>query len=377
MKNRTTSKEIKKLKKNEIFVFGSNGRGDHAGGAAKLAADKFGAVHGVARGVSGQTYALDTMSGLDVLKTQIEPFISVAKEWTDKVFLLTEIGCGIAGFTPEQIAPLFEAAMTVENIHLPESFWTILNAPKSIVGYKGFDKDFKCRGTQYEVGNTYSLAANEKVKACNTGFHFCENPLDIFSYYSPAHARFAEVESKGEIDRDNSDSKVATSSLFIKVEVTLSHIIGIGVKFILDKVDFKNAKESNTGDRSAATNTGNSSAATNTGYRSAATNTGYSSAATNTGDSSAATNTGDRSAATNTGDSSAAIVEGKQSVASALGIESKAKGKIGCWLVLSEWTRDANYDWNRTDVQCKIVDGIEIKEDVFYTLTNGVFTEVK
>ena len=130
----------------------------------------------------------------------------------------------------------------------------------------------------------------------------------------------------------------------------------------------------NTGDCSAATNTGNQSAATNTGYRSAATNTGYRSAATNTGYQSAATNTGYQSAATNTGNCSAAIVEGKESIALATGINSKAKGKIGCFIVLAEW-KDINRECHIVDVKSAKVDGENIKEDTFYTLKDGTFVE--
>ena len=131
----------------------------------------------------------------------------------------------------------------------------------------------------------------------------------------------------------------------------------------------------NTGDQSAATNTGDRSAATNTGNQSAATNTGDQSAATNTGDQSAATNTGDRSAATNTGYRSAAIVEGKESIALATGIDSKAKGKIGCFIVLAEW-KEIDNEYHIVDVKSAKVDGKNIKEDTFYTLKDGKFVEV-
>ena len=138
----------------------------------------------------------------------------------------------------------------------------------------------------------------------------------------------------------------------------------------------------NTGDCSAATNTGNCSAATNTGYRSAATNTGYRSAATNTGNRSAATNTGycsaatntgNRSAATNTGNRSAATVEGKESVAMAIGYGSKAKGSIGCFIVLAEWKKFEDETYHIVDVKSAKVDGTKIKPDTFYKLVNGEF----
>ena len=133
----------------------------------------------------------------------------------------------------------------------------------------------------------------------------------------------------------------------------------------------------NTGDCSAATNTGYRSAATNTGNRSAATNTGYCSAATNTGYRSAATNTGYYSAATNTGDCSAASVEGKDSIALAFGIESKAKGALGCYIVLAEWGEDDEGNGQLKTVKCHKVDGKTIKQDTWYMLKNGKFAEVK
>ena len=133
----------------------------------------------------------------------------------------------------------------------------------------------------------------------------------------------------------------------------------------------------NTGNCSAATNTGDRSAATNTGDRSAATNTGNCSAATNTGYWSAATNTGDFSAATNTGYRSAASVEGKDSIALAFGVESKAKGALGCYIVLTEWGEDDEGNRQLKTVKCHKVDGKTVKPDTWYTLKNGKFMEVE
>ena len=87
-------------------------------------------------------------------------------------------------------------------------------------------------------------------------------------------------------------------------------------------------------------------------------------------------NTGNYSASTNTGDYSKADVSGKESVAAALGIESKAKGVLGCWLVLAEWAKDENYNWHRKDVQCFKVDGVTVKPDTWYKLKNGDLVEV-
>ena len=307
---------------------------------------------------------------------------------------------------------------------------------ETITGFKGFDKDLKCRDYQYEVGKKFEEEG--KIEACSKGFHFCENPLDVLGYYPPygekGSNRYCIVKGSGNIDRDGDDTKVACSKLYISAEIGLKGIIEAGVKFILDKVNWKDNKKSNTGDRSAATNTGYQSAATNTGYqsaatntgnrsaatntgnRSAATNTGYQSAATNTGDRSAATNTGDRSAATNTGnysaatntgdqsaatntgyrsaatntgnysaatntgyqsaatntgDQSAAEVTGKESIAIVTGKDSKAKGSIGCWIVLTE---RGEWDGNMypiKEVKAVRVDGEIIKPDTYYKLING------
>ena len=162
--------------------------------------------------------------------------------------------------------------------------------------YKGFDKDLKCRGFQYEIGKEYE---ENTADICHKGFHACENPMDVFGYYNPADSRYCEVDLDTN-EQTEEDSKRVGKKIKIETEIGLSGLIQAGVKFILEKVDFKSAKENNTGTQSAATNTGNQSAATNTGDWSAATNTGNQSAATNTGDWSAATNTGDQSAATNT-----------------------------------------------------------------------------
>ena len=289
----------------------------------------------------------------------------------------------------------------------------------SIIGFKGFDKDLKCRGFQYEVGKTYEQEG--EAVCCEKGFHFCENPLEVFYYYPPCTSRFCQVEGGGSVDKSEADSKVATSHIHISEEIGLNGLIDEGVKYILNKVDCYGGKTINTGDysvstrttrysvainkggHSTATNTGfysaainkgeksvatncgyqsvainkgDCSAATNTGNYSAATNTGDCSASTNTGYRSAATNTGDRSAATNTGDCSAATVEGKESVAIVTGKDSMACGTLGCWIVLTE----------RGDSDCEIttikevkafkVDGVNIKENTFYRLINGKAVEV-
>ena len=217
--------------------------------------------------------------------------------------------------------------------------------------FKGFDKDLRCKGFQYEVGKEYET---ERAEICEEGFHACEFPLDVLRYYNPADSRFCEVELDAN-GQTHDDSKRVGKKIKIGAEIGLSGLVKAGVKFILEKVDFENAK---------ATNTGNCSAATNTGNRSAA---------TNTGNCSAATNTGNYSAATNTGNCSAATVEGEDSLAIVTGYESKASGKRGCWLVLTERDKGNHV----LGVQAVKVDGETIKEDVFYTLSGGKVREAE
>ena len=208
--------------------------------------------------------------------------------------------------------------------------------------YKGFDKNMKCRGFQYEIGGTYET---DEAKICELGFHACENPLDVLQYYDPANSRFCLVDLDANGDTSN-DSKRVGRKIHIESEIGINGLISAGVKFILDHIKSDSAREYNTGNYSAATNTGYCSAATNTGYCSVA------------------TNTGERSVATNTGERSVAVVSGDDSIAFVSGYQSKAKGAKGCWLVLTE--RDDGM--HIVDVQAVMVDGETIKADTFYTL---------
>ena len=124
MYNRAYSpNRIDTLKTDEVFVFGSNLNGYHSGGAAHIAHIKFGAVWGQGVGMQGQSYAIPTMhGGIDAIKPYVDGFISYAKFHPEKTFLVTRIGCGIAGFRDEEIAPLFAPAINVSNILLPQSF---------------------------------------------------------------------------------------------------------------------------------------------------------------------------------------------------------------------------------------------------------------
>jgi len=120
---RTTPNHIDKLQPGEIFVFGSNLRGMHAGGAARAAYHKFGAVMGQGVGLQGQSYAIPTMQGgVETIKPYVDEFIDFARQHTELTFLVTRIGCGIAGFRDEEIAPLFAEAHQLSNVVLPPNW---------------------------------------------------------------------------------------------------------------------------------------------------------------------------------------------------------------------------------------------------------------
>lgn len=126
-KGRVTPEWIDDLQENQVFVFGSNLAGMHGGGAARVARLRFGAVMGNGVGMQGRSYAIPTMQGgTETIRPYVNDFIAYAKEHPELTFLVTPIGCGIAGFEPEDIAPLFEEASNVENIWLPKSFWEVL-----------------------------------------------------------------------------------------------------------------------------------------------------------------------------------------------------------------------------------------------------------
>ena len=266
-------------------------------------------------------------------------------------------------------------------------------------GYKGFYPGLICEPgskhkKQYAENTVYE---EEKAECCKSGMHFCKYPLDVFGYYPPVTdkgvSEYAEVEALDKPVTDD-EEKYCSKKLKIGAKIGIPALVQASVEYIKNNI-VETKKESATGDHSAATNTGyhsaatntgdcsvamntgNCSVATNTGNCSVATNTGYCSVATNTGDQSAATNTGDCSAATNTGDCSAASVEGKDSIALAFGVESKAKGTLGCYIVLAEWGEDDDGDRQLKTVKCHKVDGEKIKPDTWYMLKNGKFTEVK
>ncbi|WP_417177397.1 hypothetical protein [Bacteroides sp.] len=318
MKRELTPENIQELKENQIFVFGSNMNGNHAGGAARLAVEKFGAIMGQAEGIQGQSYAIPTLDK-DMQKVTEEELVvflgnfgNYANEHPEKEFLLTAIGTGIAGFDASYMAYMLLRANLPDNVTLPKEFI-------KIKGYKGFNPDLTCRDFQYEEGKDYEETGD--IMACDNGFHFCLHPLDVFGYYPPAIVgmnKFHEVEGTGDMDVDTDDTKIACSKIHIGAELSIKSIVDAAVKFTFEKCKWKKGKSA-TGDYGAASATGYQGAASATGYQGAASATGDQGAASATGDYGAASATGYQGAASATGDRGAASATGNQGAASATG----------------------------------------------------------
>ena len=202
------------------------------------------------------------------------------------------------------------------------------DSTEKIIAYKGFDKNLRCLDMQYEVGQTYKHDGD--VVLCESGFHACPEPFDVFEYCVPSQSRFCEVEICGNIA--SASDKVACSDLKVLREIPFSEFVRLAADHKAKAVlaNLIGNTEKGTDSRSAATNTGNRSAATNIGNRSAATNTGDHSAVVNTGDYSAATNTGDRSVVTNNGERSAATNTGDYSVVTNTGFRSTVTNTGNC-----------------------------------------------
>ena len=201
-----------------------------------------------------------------------------------------------------------------------------------IITYKGFDKDFKCRGFQYEVGNTYET--DDDIACCNRGFHACESPMEVFDYYDMLTSRFAEVEQSGKIDKEAASTKTCSSRIKIKAELKLADIINLGVEWL---------KEITSPSKIEANNTSND------GYYAKIGSSGY---------------------YAKIGSS------GQDSVIMCAGHDSKAKAAIGSWITLAEWKRIEDV-WKPICVKTEQVDGKRIKADAYYRLIDGKFEEVK
>ena len=260
--------------------------------------------------------------------------------------------------------------------------------------YKGFDKDLKCRGFQYEVGKEYEEGSAE---LCKKGFHACENPLDTFRYYRPADSRYCEVDVDDNGERNSTDSKVCGKHIKIGAEIGLKGVINAGTQFIFDKCE--NATENHasgwSGNAAASGRSGNAAASGDLGNAAASGRSGNAAASGDLGNAAASGDLGNAAASGNLGNAAAsgwsgnaaasgrrgtavvtgfagrATALGEQCLAVAWGEDSLARGTVGNWIVVSERDDDGNI----IDVKIAKVDGDTVKADTWYKLVNGEIME--
>ena len=268
---------------------------------------------------------------------------------------------------------------------------------KKIIAYKGFDKNLKCRGFQYEIGKEYEMDGD--IKCCERGFHACESPLEVFDHYDMLTSRFAKVEQSGEIDKEENSTKVCSSKIKVKAELKLADIINLGVEWIKDvtspsklkkETDLNDnvnnsAKIGSSGDFAQIgssgdyTKIGSSGDYTKIGSSGDFAQIGSSGDSAQIGSSGGYTqigSSGDFAQIGSSGDFAQIESTGKHSVVMAAGNDSIAKAKIGSWITLAEW-KNNNGIWVPICVKTEQVDGERIKADTFYKLIDGEFNEVE
>ena len=225
--------------------------------------------------------------------------------------------------------------------------------------YKGFNKDMTAKnGYQYEEGKEYE---EEKAVACEWGFHASEYPLDCFEYYSPANSVYHIVEQSGELSKNSSDTKVASTKIKIGAEISIAGLVKAAIEYTKEKAK---PESDATGDYGASSATGYYGASSATGYY------GASSA------------TGKCSASSATGYCGSAIAGNTESVAVAWGYKSKAKGIVGAYIVLADWEENGRgcsgqKEWSLKSAKMVRIDGEKIKADTWYTMKNGEILEVE
>ena len=288
---------------------------------------------------------------------------------------------------------------------------------KKITAYKGFDKDFKCRGFQYEVGREYEVT--DKVECCESGFHACENPFDVWCYYDISNSRFALVEQSGEID--SKKDKTCSSKICIKEEIGLGDFIRTCVGRIVSKTRFEtdykvsngygvqigssgygaqigssgndakigssgndakigssgnDAQIGSSGDCAQIGSSGNDAKIGSSGYGAQIGSSGNDAQIGSSGYGAKIGSSGYGAQIGSSGDCAQIKSEGKNCVICCAGDKSAARAKKGSWITLSEW-RYIDDEWTPVCVKTERVDGVRIKEDTWYRLKNGEFVETK
>ena len=345
-----TPNNIAELQPDEVFVFGSNKAGNHAGGAARIAVEKFGAIMGQAGGMQGQSYAIPTLDeqmqkvSIEELERSVRDFADCTLQNINKTFYVTKIGCGIAGFAVEEIAEVFKHVAFGSNVILPREF----GEEKDIAGYKGFDPDMTCRGFQFKEGEMFEEDVEPEV--CERGFHFCESPFSVLNYRNllDDDCKFTPIHEVTGLGKSVTDSdKIATTKIRIGARLDLPGFIKAGIDFLYDKC-IKYAPKSNI-------------------------SSGFRAQIGSSGDGAQIGSSGDGAQIGSSGDGAQIESFGNNAVVAAIGAESIVKAKKGSWITLAEYDDDGN----PRCVKSAQIDGKDLKADVFYQLKDGEFVEVE
>ena len=233
-----------------------------------------------------------------------------------------------------------------------------------IIAYKGFDKDMKCRGFQYEEGETYH---EDKADLCNSGFHACTMPLDVLGYYPPGDGSIYRMVELDEVCGEKSDdSKICAKTIKIGAEIGIPALVEAQIEWVKNTIGFdeKIKKAKGSPDKHA---TGDQGAASATGTRGAASATGIQGAASATGIQGAASATGYQGAASATGEASVAMASGR---------DGRVMGAIGCAIFAVERGKFDGNTYPIISVAAGIVDGVTLKEKTWYKCVRGKFVEV-
>ena len=231
-----------------------------------------------------------------------------------------------------------------------------------ITAYKGFDKDFKCRGFQYEVGKDYKM--DEDIKCCQRGFHACESPFEVFDYYDMLSSRFAVVELSGTIDKETKSTKICSSNIKIKAELNIADIVKLGIEWIKDitlspKTDGDIGLNDNSGDYAQIGSSGDSAQIGSSG------------------DYAQIGSSGNYAKIGSSGYYAKINSTGEHSIIMSAGYNSIVKASLGSWITLAEWGINDDSNLIPICVKTEKVDGRRIKADTYYRLVNGEFKEVE
>ena len=248
----------------------------------------------------------------------------------------------------------------------------------TIKTYKGFDKDLRCRGFQYDVGKEYELPEGQNVGVCKNGFHGCESPLEVLDYYpmfdnDGNENRFCEVEQSGQIDREEKTTKVCSSRIRIKAEIGLAGLIKAGIEWIKEvtnvgKVDASGGLNDNGGNSAQIGSSGIYAKIGSSGIEAKIGSCGSYAKIVSSGSYAQIGSSGSYAQIGSSGDYAKINSTGEYSVICCAGHNSVVKAKKGSWITLAEWGPKC--------VKTEYVDGERIKADTWYKLVDGEFREV-